>query len=113
MSRHAIALRRIPSALRRSPTVQSSPKPPPNLANPWRPLFELPALLLWAVVAAVSWATAELWDLHAASFRWLAVGSLVMALTWLPGTVRGISLRDWLRGRPRQFSDMMHTSLRY
>ncbi|EGV18499.1 conjugative transfer system coupling protein TraD [Thiocapsa marina] len=74
-------------------------------ANPWRPLFELPALLLWTGIAAVSWATAELWDLHAASFRWLAVGSLVMALTWLPGTVRGINRRDWLRGRPQQFID--------
>lgn len=70
-------------------------------ANPWRPLFELSALLLWTGIAGVSWATAELWDLNAASFRWLAVGSLVMALSWLPGTVRGINLRDWLRGRPQ------------
>jgi conjugal transfer pilus assembly protein TraD len=71
--------------------------------NPWRPLYELPALLLWAGVALVSWSSADRWELHAASFRWLGAASLLMALTWLPRVVRGINRRDWLRGRPQAY----------
>lgn len=74
-----------------------------SYANPWRPIYELPALLLWTGIAGFSWATADLWDLHGASFRWLAAGSLLMAATWLPGVVRGINRREWLRGRPPEF----------
>ncbi|MFZ0789790.1 MAG: conjugative transfer system coupling protein TraD, partial [Chromatiaceae bacterium] len=72
-------------------------------ANPWRPIYELPALVLWSGIAAVSWVTADLWGLHAASFRCLGAASLLMALSWLPGVVRGINRREWLRGRPQQF----------
>ena len=71
--------------------------------NPWRPLYELPALVLWTGIAAFAWATADLWGLHAAAFRWLGAACLLMALSWLPGVVRGINRREWLRGRPQQF----------
>jgi len=30
-------------------------------ANPWRPLYEAWALVLWLAVALVAWATADWW----------------------------------------------------
>ena len=71
--------------------------------NPWRPLYEGPAVALWLGVGIVAWASAPWWALSAPAFYWLALAAMVMALTWLPGLVRGIDQREWLRGRALAF----------
>ena len=81
--------------------------------NPWRPLYEGYAVALWFAVGIVAWASAPVWALSAPAFYWLALAAIAMALTWLPGLVRGIDQREWLRGRavtfiaPEQFAARM------
>ena len=73
-------------------------------SNPWRPLYEGYAVALWlAVASALAWIGAQGWAGYAPAFYWLALAALAMALTWLPGLVRGIDQRDWLRGRALEF----------
>ena len=71
--------------------------------NPWRPLYEGHAVALWLTVGIASWITAPWWGLYAHAFYWLAVASVLMILTWMPGLIRGIDQREWLRGRPLEF----------
>ena len=72
-------------------------------ANPWRPNYEARALALWLTVAVVAWFTADLWALHGGAFRWLAGIALVIALTWVPGTLRLASRQEFLCGHPLGF----------
>jgi conjugal transfer pilus assembly protein TraD len=71
--------------------------------NPWRPNYEAAAIAGWLVVGTVAWLTAERWQLHTAPFRYLALASLVMALTRLPGMLRTWSRRRRLKGRGLSF----------
>ncbi len=71
--------------------------------NPWRPNYEAAAVGLWLAVAAIAWATADRWDLHAAPFRYLALAALAMAGVWLPGMLRVWRRHHRLRGKPLAF----------
>jgi hypothetical protein len=71
--------------------------------NPWRPNYEAAAVGMWLAVGATAWVTADWWDLHAAPFRYLAATGLVMAVLWLPGTLRVWRRHHRLRGRPLAF----------
>jgi hypothetical protein len=58
--------------------------------------------LRWPVahVAALAWSTEEGWALHGTTFRWISVLAAVLASTWLPGTLRLASRREFLRAYP-------------
>ena len=71
--------------------------------NPWRPNYEAAAAGMWLAVGVTAWVTADWWDLHAAPFRYLAVTALVMAVLWLPGTLRVWRRHHRLRGKPLAF----------
>jgi conjugal transfer pilus assembly protein TraD len=71
--------------------------------NPWRANHEALAALIWLILAALAFASAPHWQLHAAAFRGFALGGLIMALTWLPGALRMRALRAALKGRALSF----------
>ena len=41
--------------------------------NPWRPLYEGYAVVLWLGVGIIAWASAPWWALSAPAFYWLAL----------------------------------------
>lgn len=71
--------------------------------NPWRPNYEAAAVGLWLIGALFAWVTAPLWSLHAAPFRYFALGALVMALLWLPKALDNWQRIRRLRGAPQAF----------
>ncbi|MGD8275804.1 MAG: type IV secretion system DNA-binding domain-containing protein, partial [Thiohalocapsa sp.] len=73
--------------------------------NPWRPLYETYGVALWTGTAIVAWLSAPWWELYTPAFLWFSAGAAGMAASWVPGWIRGIDRRDWLKGRPVAFID--------
>ncbi|MGB5734946.1 MAG: DUF87 domain-containing protein, partial [Thiohalocapsa sp.] len=72
-------------------------------SNPWRPNYEAVAVGVWLLLAAFAFASAPHWQLHTAAFHALAIGCLILALTWLPGALRMRAVRAALTGRALHF----------